>query len=258
VKFAILFDDIIQGGLTMKRIILITGFCLIASMVLAMAGPAPDEKGMEQVGASVSQGSSDSRMLLIDDFESASLRSPREWWVFDIETLEPVSNSALKIGDEESVEAIGSYSLKLKGKATNWYSGGCGTYIAKEHLDASRYNAFQIDIYGNGPGSGTLKVELFDDDNNNWQAEQDPSNNYLPIYDDKYITDIMVDWSGWRRIVIPFEDFVDDNAGVGDDIWNPAQTNGSGGLLQLQFVCIAPKSDGEVNFNIDNVSLIEE
>jgi hypothetical protein len=42
---------------------------------------------------------------------------------------------------------------------------------------------------------------------------------------------------------------------VGDDIWNPQQRNGSGGLLQVQFVCIASTDTGIVNFNADNVSL---
>jgi hypothetical protein len=54
---------------------------------------------------------------------------------------------------------------------------------------------------------------------------------------------------------IPLSDFVDDNPAVGDDIWNPQQTNGSGGLLQVQFVCLGSSEKGKVNFNLDNVAL---
>jgi hypothetical protein len=150
---------------------------------------------------------------------------------------------------------VGSYSLLLKGPATNWYAGGCGSYIAKENQDLSKYNSFVIDIYGNGEGSGTVKIELFDDDNSNWQVEQDPAKSYAPIYDDKLVYSVSVDWSGWERVSIPLDDFVDDNPGVGDDIWNPAQSDDSGGFLQIQFVCIASTDTGMINLNADNISL---
>ena len=143
----------------------------------------------------------------------------------------------------------------LKGNATRWYAGGCGTYFAAESQNLAKYGYFQIDIYGNGPGSGTLKIELFDDDNGNWQIEQDPAKGYLPLYDDKYVYDINVDWVGWKKISIPLEDFVDDNPGVGDDVWNPEQSGASGGLLQLQFICLAGKSEGGIHLNLDNVAL---
>ena len=42
---------------------------------------------------------------------------------------------------------------------------------------------------------------------------------------------------------------------IGDDIWNPQQVGGSGGLLQFQFICIASSDKGRVNYNVDNVML---
>ncbi len=235
----------------MKRILLaltlfIGGSLILWSVAVGMGGPAP-EKGPTLAATG--------QRFLIDDFESGSITSPREWWTFDIATARPVPNRGLSGGDPEVADASGGYSLLLKGNATNWYAGGCGTYIAKEKQDLSGYNSLQLDVYGNGPGSGTLKIELFDDDNQNWQVEQDPAKAYAPIYDDKYVYDISVDWTGWKRLIIPLDDFVDDNPRVGDDVWNPQQNGGSGGLLQLQFICIAGKSDGSVNFNIDNISL---
>lgn len=223
--------------------------CFCAPFVLAMGGPAPGKPAANTAATPVAMAE---KVFLIDNFESGSLKSPRDWWTFDIQKAEAVSNKDLKGG--ESLD-VGSYSLLLKGPAKNWYCGGVGTYLAKENQDLSRYTNFQADIYGNGPGSGTLKVELYDDDNGNWQVEQDPAKNYVPVYDDKFAYEIKVDWDGWKRVSIPLADFVDDNPGVGDDIWNPQQTGGSGGLLQLQFVCIAGTDKGSVKFNVDNVML---
>ncbi|MGB9613172.1 MAG: hypothetical protein ACPL4K_03235, partial [Candidatus Margulisiibacteriota bacterium] len=152
----------------------------------------------------------------------------------------------------------GNYSLGLSGMAKNWYAGGCGTYLAKERQDLSKYTNLRLDIYGNGPGSGTLKIELFDDDNNNWQVEQDPAKNYAPIYDDKFTYEIRVDWTGWKRVSIPIADFADENPLIGDDVWNPFQTGGSGGLLQMQFICLASSDKGKVNYQVDNVMLTLE
>jgi hypothetical protein len=226
------------------------GFGILSFPAGAMGGPAPKKPAAPVAMAE--------KVFLIDDFESGNLKSPREWWTFDIEKSEAASNRDLKAGDESVAAAVGNYSLLLSGLAKNWYAGGCGTYLAKENQDLSRYNSFSMDIYGNGPGSGTLKVELIDDDNRNWQAEQDPAKNYAPVYDDKFVNEVRVDWNGWKKVVIPFADFVDDNPMVGDDIWNPLQVTGSGGLLQVQFICIANSDKGKVDYNVDNVSLLVE
>jgi len=221
-------------------------FCVETIPVLGLGGPAPKT---ETAPTSVPLAL---QAYLIDDFESGSLKSPREWWTFDIKKAEAVSNSSYTGGENLNV---GNYSLILSGPAKSWYAGGCGTYLAKERQDLSKYANFQMDIFGNGPGSGTVKIELADDDNSNWQTEQDASKSYAFIADDKYVYEVKVDWSGWKRVSIPMLDFVDDNPLVGDDVWNPHQTNGSGGLLQVQFICIAGSDSGNVNFNIDNVML---
>ena len=234
----------------MKRVLLLVCFTMVfflgmALVVDAMGGPAPQKEGAVALGDS----------FLIDNFESGSLRSPREWWTFDIRTAEIASNQMFKGGDIEVAAEVGNYSLFFNGEAGNWYAGGAGTYIAKENQDLSKFDSFQIDVFGNGPGSGTLKVELVDDDNRNWQAEQDPARSYSPVYDDKYTYDINVDWMGWKQVEILLDDFVDDNPGIGDDVWNPQQDGESGGLLQLQFVCLGATDKGEINLNLDNISL---
>jgi hypothetical protein len=119
----------------------------------------------------------------------------------------------------------------------------------------SGYTFLQLDVYGQGEGSGTIKVELLDDDNNNWQVEQDAANGYAPTKDDKFVSNIMVDWTGWKRVSIPLSDFVDDNPGTGDNIWNPTQQNGSGGLVQMQLICVTPKEKAKIDLYLDNISL---
>src|SRR3989344_6085259 len=165
------------------------GFWSFPDEVGAMGGPAPQKPGAQP---SVSPG----KVFLIDDFESGDLKSPREWWTFDIAKAAAVSSANLRAGEKLDV---GNYSLLLSGAAQNWYAGGCGTYLAKEGQDLSKYANFSVDLYGFGAGSGTLKAELYDDDNKNWQVEQDPARSYSPIYDDKFTYEIRVDWIGWKK-----------------------------------------------------------
>jgi hypothetical protein len=232
----------------MKKGYLFLGFTMALMMVfltsaaLGMGGPPPEKDVSEKAEGA----------YLIDDFESGSLNT-RGWWTFDIQNAEIYQNSDLSLRGGKVAEDVGQYSLWLEGEAKNWYAGGCGAYIAKENLNLSVYNSLQLDIYGNGVGN--IKIELADDDNNNWQNEQDPDKAYASIYDDKYVYQINVDWRGWQRVTIPFDDFVDDNPGVGDDIWNIEQKDGSGGLLQIQFICLASRDTGMVNYNLDNISL---
>ncbi|MFA5840573.1 MAG: hypothetical protein WC890_08030 [Candidatus Margulisiibacteriota bacterium] len=229
-------------------VLFVSCFLYLGSLsVEAMGGSAPAKPA-------VSAGAT-GPVFLIDNFESGNLKSPRDWWTFDIKTADIASNKSYKGGDTKVANEVGNYSLLFQGTAKNWYAGGAGTYLAKEGQDLSKYSSFQIDIYGNGPGSGTFKIELLDDDNNNWQCEQDPKKSYTPVYDDKFVYDVRVDWTGWKRLVIPFADFVDDNPTVGDDVWNPSQSGASGGLLQVQFICLGGSDKGNINLNVDNVSL---
>ncbi len=221
--------------------------CLAASLALAMGGPAPSKPAVPAAAPVMAE-----KVFLIDDFESGSLKSPREWWTFDLKTAGTSPNKEVRGGDEKVEATIGNYSMHLSGLAKSWYCGGAGTYIAKEGQDLSKYGNFQMDVYGRGPASGTIKIELIDDDNNNWVVE---TKDNVPTKDDRWVYEERVDWDGWKRVVIPVSDFVVDNNGAGDGVWNPQQVNGSGGLLQVQFICIATTDTGKVDFNLDNVSL---
>lgn len=188
---------------------------------------------------------------LVDNFEDGNFTESPKWWRFGDLKAEVCQNPSLEARDLIA-ESCGDYSLKVSGKTRNWYVGGIGTNLG---VDTSRFSRFQIDLYGSHKWRGKLIIELFEDDNRNYSIEQDPQNNYEPVSDDKWVAEINIQGRGFTRTSIPFTAFRDANPGVGDDIWNPEEKDGSGGLLKLQVVAISEKQEGEVEFNIDNILL---
>ena len=176
-----------------------------------------------------------SQLFLIDNFNDGNFAKNPEWWTFGQVSL------SMKDG-----------KLQAEGSTTNWYVGGVGTYLASKEVDYSKAKTLEMDVTGNGPNSGTIKIELYDDDNGNWQVEQD-SKNFRPVYDDIFVYKLKVDWSGSKHVSIPLADFKDSNPAVGDDIWNPEKSNSSGGLLQMQIIIVAPNKTGKAKISIDNV-----
>ena len=221
--------------------LLMFGIWLFPGFAGAMGGPVPKA---QPVG------------YLIDNFESGNFGVNPAWWVFDKISPEAVSTTGLLDGDPLVAREAGKYSLLIKGATrTEWYAGGMGVYFARPGQDLSQYRNLQMDIYGFGPGQGTLKIELYDDDNNNWDLEQNTMEAYAPLYDDRFAAELTVDWMGWKRVVIPFANLKDENAGVGDDFWNPVQGGKSGGLLQMQFICISSRKIGTLQYAVDNIRL---
>ena len=206
----------------MKKFTFIVFFCF--GVLLSFAGP-------------LNYGN----VLVVETFDSAA-QATSKWWVFD-----NLKRDFVSAKDKNSR----SY-LKLSGTAADYYVGGMGTYLGK---DATPYNALVIDVLGSGEDSGRLRIQLYDDDNNTYQMEMDGNNN--PLYDDLFEYDLLVDWEGWRTVEIPFNDFVLVNPGVGDGRWNPGTLNGSGGLLQIQFLAIANSQYGSLNIGVRNLLLAE-
>lgn len=211
------------------KIKLIFSLILIGFLLSAFASPPPEEKVYEE-------------SLIIEEFEDENYNKEPEWWVFDNLILTIVKHPAKD-----------KYSLSVKGKAENWYIGGIGTYLAKGDQDLSQYSYLELEIYGYGTSSGKISIEFYDDDNLNWQIENDPEKGFEPLYDDKFIYEIKVDWSGWKKVLIPIIEFKDQNPEIGDNVWNPQQTKGSGGLTQMQLIILADSKKGEANFIIDNI-----
>ncbi|MFA4858769.1 MAG: hypothetical protein WC901_03885 [Candidatus Margulisiibacteriota bacterium] len=199
----------------------------------------------------VSTAAAQMTFFLVDNFEDGDHQISPEWWKFDNVTLTIVKNSEPSQADFVA-QSCGKYSLNVRGKATNWYVGGFGSNLS---LDASEYTRIQLDLYGNRVLHGKLRVEIYEDDNNNNQLEQDSAKGWIPTKDDKWSAEVNILGEGFTRVSIPFSAFVDENPGVGDDKWNPDKKGDSGGLLKVQFIAIADKADGEVNFNLDNILL---
>ena len=177
-------------------------------------------------------------------FEDADITKFPEWWGFDNIELSIEPNNPLEF------DPLGQRSLELKGQPDYWYVGGAGTYFA---IDTQNYNAIKMLIRGYGKKSGVLIVELFDDDNNNFKVERHPDIPSETLHDDKFIHTVKINWDGWKVVIIPFDKFVDGNLTIGDDLWNPYQTDSSGGLLQMQLVLLAADKKINPRIRIDNI-----
>ncbi len=234
---------------------LVIALVCVSFLACGFGGPAPSASSSSAPASSASS-STFSNVYMIDNFENGNYTTNPVWWKFDNVSVNVVGNSDYQTGDPAVVSVIGKYSVSITGNASDWYAGGMGTYLAKKNNDLGRYNAIQMDIFGYGPGSGTIKIELVDDDKGNWQVEQDSKG--VPLYDDQFVYNLIVDWRGWKRVTIPFSDFTLDNPGHGDGLLTVGQENGKGGLLQVQFIFIGPKKVGSLKYSLDNVSLVKK
>ena len=182
-------------------------------------------------------------VLMVDDFEDGEFKKFREWWSFGKVLFESSSIQSKKT-------FLGKVSMKVNGVSSNWYAGGFGTYIG---ADAQPFKVLKFVLYSPKMNSGSLRVELYDDDNNNAVVDIDDSTG-LPSKDDIFIYDINLVWEGWKVIAIPLSDFVDYNVDVGDNVWNPNQVYGSTGLIQMQVIVLSSKNKAEtIAFEIDTI-----
>ena len=98
-------------------------------------------------------------VYIVDDFEDGEIERTPEWWTFGILDVSLVDNN------KDEATFLGDKSLRLKGNPSEWYVGGMGTYLG---IDSTPYNAIKLLVRGNGIESVFLRIELYDDDNNNW------------------------------------------------------------------------------------------
>lgn len=183
-------------------------------------------------------------------------RNKNSWWTELLDKTgfrhrEAASNSVSVL----KVDPVnGRYVLKLEGLGKDWFVGGVGTYLG---IKADNFSSFYLRIRGYGRNSGRLQIELFDDDNGNFKLEQNPKDHYEPLFDDKFIYVVDVNWDGWKDILIPLKKFKDANPSVGDNILNLDQNDSSGGLLQVQLVGLTPPGlrVGRFSIEVDSVEL---
>ncbi|MBT6121209.1 hypothetical protein HOH45_07085 [bacterium] len=192
---------------------------------------------------------------VIDNFENKDyLRNP-EWWTLGSPNLIFEENGVLE-NEENSIldnYILGKTSLSISGTADLWYLGGIGTFLA---TNASKYDALEIKLKAINKKHGRIKIELYDDDNNNWKIEPSKQMPSKTQYDDKFFYYINLDWDGWRTLTIPFTDFLDENKHIGDNEWNPSQVQGSGGLIQMQLLLFSNTKHGTFETWIDSIKLV--
>ncbi len=188
-------------------------------------------------------------LFIVDDFEDADLYINPKWWIFDN------LNLSIKTNNQNEFQYLGKRSVQLTGSPKRWYVGGCGTYFG---IDVESYNAIKLVVRGFGPDSGWLSIELFDDDNGNWEIEPHTDIESETLADDKFIHTLKVDWIGWKVIIIPFSKFVDGNSDIGDDKWNPYQKKGSGGLIQMQMVLLASNKKEKPRVHVDTIKIFNQ
>jgi len=217
-----------------KALLCILVLLFTVSCAYAFGGPAPVKKAAYP--------------YLIDNFEDGNFNKDPEWFTFDNIIPAIARNSDLGGGDSQVAANVGVYSLKLSGTAKDWYVGGIGVVSG---IDATGYDSFELDIYGNGENSGKLKVELYDDDNGNTDIEV--GKDWKPLYDDLFSSEIDVNWTGWKHVSIPIKSFKLE--GAGNKTWDPNLKNASGGLVKLQLISVATTQTGSVNYNVDNLEL---
>jgi hypothetical protein len=178
-----------------------------------------------------------SGVVTIDDFEREQCPA---WWTF----------GDLEMSRETDDPAQGPHYLAIRGQAPGMFAHGRGVFLEP---DVSGHSRISLRVRGYGPGSGRIKIELFDDDNGNWEIEKDP-HTYEPLYDDRFVYELSVDWRGWREVEVPVTAFRSDNPNAGNNLFDPLRDLTSGGLLELQLL-FAPSGDrgDEVMMDIDSV-----
>jgi len=226
-----------------KQAFLLTCLLLLA-LLLSGFGSLPFLPGTQKAGPKLTAANlSEYPVFLIDDFEDGLYTESPEWYVFDNTIPSMAQNSRLPDPDLNYLKSLGKYSLQLRGATSNWYVGGIGAVLQS---NVAGYDTFVLSVYGYGQYSGVLKIELYDDDNNNGEIEVDPK--WLPLYDDRFIFEVPITWKGWRPVVLAIKDFKIE--GGGNKVFDP-------GLVKVQLIGIANSESGSVKFNIDNLSFIK-
>lgn len=188
-----------------------------------------------------------SPVFFLDTFEDGDHLKNPTWWVF--------GNLNISVGYNTSSAAtpfVQKRSLVFRGEPAR-YMGGVGMYYP---MDLSPFGGVRLVLWGDGPDSGHLQIQLFDDDNGNFVVDLFSDMKNTPSKDDKWLHTLRVDWQGWREIVIPFSKFHDGNPGIGDGVWNPNREKNSGGFLQMQLMAMAINAEVPLFVKLDSVGFV--
>ncbi len=183
---------------------------------------------------------------ILEDFEDGLIKDDPIWFDFGNIKIEVQGNANLTSGEKSVIEKIKKGSLDVHGLTKDWYIGGIGV---EKNIEAARYKAFDFDVYGYGESSGKIKVELYDDDNLDQAVVTDEK--WKPIGDDLWVKEVNIDWYGWKRVSIPFSEFI--NQGTGNNLFDADTSKGFGPLVKVQFIFLASNKLGEIHCALDNL-----
>jgi hypothetical protein len=186
------------------------------------------------------------KTLVIDNFEDGNITEKPTWF--------GIGNMQAGVQETDKIEFrhLEKYAMRMQGETDIYFIGGVGAYLG---IDAASYKYLKLLIRGKGSKTGTIRIELYDDDNNNTVLERHPQVASETAYDDKFIHTLDINWAGWKVVIIPLSEFRDDNQNIGDNIFNPITKNGSGGLLQLQILAFSNEESGNFDIQIDSIKL---
>jgi hypothetical protein len=191
-------------------------------------------------------GYAQGKTKLIDDFEEKY--AAKGWWVFGNVQL------SLRENNETLKADLGDYSLGVVSQTADWYGGGFGRNIP-DGFDIGNLKYFCVDVWGDGTKKGIIGIKIVEDDNDNNEAEADID--YTLLYDDEWTYKRIINWKGWKRLVISLDRFKDSNKNIGDDEWNPQKTRNSQGILKINIICLSQTQNDNVKFKVDNIGFCQ-
>ena len=189
-----------------------------------------------------------SSVFFLDTFEDGDHLKNPNWWVFGALNLSVGYNTG-----SAQTPFVQRRSLVFRGEGAR-YVGGLGMYYP---MALSSFGGLRLVVWGNGPESGHLQIQLFDDDNGNFLVDTFTDMKNTPSKDDKWLHTLHIDWQGWREVLVPFSEFHDGNPGIGDGIWNPDKENKSGGFLQIQLIAMTANANMPLFFKLDSVGFFQ-
>lgn len=142
--------------------------------------------------------------LVLDDFESSGTNANSP---FSQVSVDPFDINVSDYSLSTTKKVSGKESFYFKGFDSNWNG-----YLVAKTTDVSKTTTFGITdsipenvyfnlyIYGTGASSATVSLEFFEDEH------PDASGLNLKI-DDGYLFDVMVNWTGWKLVSIPYSAF---------------------------------------------------
>jgi hypothetical protein len=148
-----------KQNLGLARSVLISIF-FVGLILPLFAGSEAVSKTKTEVPSEVVPVSKGLAPVFIDDFEAGDLK---KWYVFD-----KINPEIVAAPNPATNQAFGKYTLKVTGTTESWYVGGFGDFVGK---DVAASNALQMYVYGTGPNSGKVKIEMAEDDNGNFEKE---------------------------------------------------------------------------------------